>query len=268
MNVKRFVMEHYDDILTSLTIVGIGATVGCTAKAVRNIDSMWDTNFNDWCGNSKPQTIQNYGVYHVEKAKVCWKEYVRIFIPVAVTTSSVLLMHHNHKKTAAILTASFAACQQAYDELANGAKDALGPKKFDELKSKILGTRADSQADIRKEMIDNKPVRKEGEAVETLIYDETSDRYFYGDLELIRRKVIEDNQNLTSDLNWLTYTDFMNDIGQTGTKLGNYLGWEYNPRDPQSSLIDVDFTADIKCDTPYVIMSLNAKPLPMFFTKC
>lgn len=267
MSVKMFIAKHYDDILTGITIAGVCSTVACTAKATRNIDEMWDTNYEQWCQGEKcnSKDIRMMAQYNVEKAKTCWKEYLRIGIPVGVTVASVLFMHRNNKKTAAVLTASMAACQQAYDELEKNTKTALGPKKFDELRSKMLGERADQSADIRKEYMANAPETADGSST-TLIYDACSDRYFYGDLEVIRRKAIEMNDELVrSDVNWYSYTDFMEAIGFSGTTLGDCLGWTYNPNDESNSLINTNFTTDLKDDIPYVIMDLKPMPLPKYY---
>lgn len=267
MSIKTFAVKHYDDILTGVTIAGICSTVACTVKATRNIDEMWDTNYIQWCDTEKCNNKDIYALtqYNIEKAKVCWKEYLRIGIPVGVSVASVLFLHRNAKKTAAVLTASMSACQRAYDELERNAKDALGPKKFDELRSKMLGERADQSADTRKQAMENAPETADGSSA-TLIYDACSDRYFYGDLELIRRKATEMNDELVrAEVNWYSYTDFMEAIGFSGTTLGDCLGWSYDPYNEAASLINTNFTTDLKDDIPYVIMDLRPMPLPKYY---
>lgn len=269
MSFKRFVAMHQDEIVTGVAIAGVGATVACTAKAVRNIDDMWDTDYSGWCEKigCQEKDIRNRAEYEVSKAKVCWKEYLRVAIPVSVTVGSIVLMYRNKKTAAAVLSASLSACQAAYDNLEAGAKESLGNKKFDELKANILGKKADRKADERKALMENPPEPVEGEPLQTLIYDSCSDRYFYGDIEKIRRTAIKFNAELSShETNWVTYTEFMEANGYQGMPLGDDVGWTYDPLDPAESLINVDIVSDIKDDEPYIIMNLTPKPLPSYFS--
>lgn len=269
MSAKTFVLTHQDEILTATAVAGIGGTVACTAKAVRNIDQLWGIDYPEWCERTgfTDKDIHNRARYEADKAKVCWKEYARVAVPVTVTISSIVLMYRSKKTAAAVLSASLSACQAAYDRLEAGSKDALGPKKFDELQSKIFGSQADEHAEERKELMANPPEQADGAPLQTLIYDASSDRYFYGDIETIRRSVAKFNAELSSgDVNWTTYNDFMEDNGFSGTDLGSCVGWTFNPHEPDESLIHADFIADIKDDEPYIIMKLDPKPLPPYYS--
>ena len=57
----------------------------------------------------------------------------------------------------------------------------------------------------------------------------------------------------------------MEAIGFSGTTLGDCLGWTYNPNDESNSLINTNFTTDLKDDIPYVIMDLKPMPLPKYY---
>lgn len=293
MNIKSFCIKHYDDILTFAAVSAIGATAYGAAKASREIEELWPLTYSEYLEDKgvrpeqQAQAVRERFEYEKSKARVCWKSYLKVSVPVTVAVSSVLLMHSHHKKTAAVLSASLAACQKVYSEMESVTESEVGPKKFDELKSKVFSNIAESNPAIAKAAA-NVPEVQEGSRPQTLIYDTVSDRYFYGDLESIRRVTIKLNDMLTrGDVNWITYNDFVEDLKRESitpidlsvTELGKCMGWESNCGDPGSSdddygntmdmdraLVDPNFTYGEKDGTTYAIMNLNCMPLPPYFS--
>lgn len=270
MSWKTILLEHSDDILTGVTIAGVGATIASTVKATRRIDQLWDDTFDNWktinVDDENENALQSRAHYEIAKGRICWKEYLRIFVPAAVTIASVILMRQQKRKIAAVLTTSLAAAERAYSELSEEASEALGPKKFDEVRSTVAEKLAKKNDNFEGGLSQPKPAGLPDYPIQVHIYDACGDKWFWGDLENIRRAAIKMNDELTrGETDMYTYNDFMSEIGQNGSKLGEYMAWRYDPVVGRSHLIDPDFTPALKDDEPYVIMNLKPEPTPAYF---
>ena len=72
-----------------------------------------------------------------------------------------------------------------------------------------------------------------------LCYDAVTGRYFYSDIEEIRKAVNDLNQTMLNE-NYVSLNDFHESIGLPPTELGDLLGWHVN-----YGLIDVTFSSQI-----------------------
>lgn len=264
--------KNSDTIMCGVALAGLGAIVEGSVSATHDVDRLWGKTYNSWIeetGNGN--TIQELGHYQIEKAKVCWKAYLKVAIPVFVTGTAIVLMHLNHKKTAAIMTMAYGSVASALNEMDDSAKAVLSPKKYDELRSHIFKKHADETGeDIRKNAIIHKPDADPNKPGMSVIYDDMSQNYFYG--------CIEDLQRIEADLNaQLSEGDFDIDVNDIYDRIdgveiqkhwGEYFGWKAS--DFKSHPIRFEFYPQLDDTTnePYVVFAMNPEPFSTFFTEC
>ena len=95
----------------------------------------------------------------------------------------------------------------------------------------------------------------------TLCYDELSGRYFYSDVDTIRKAANEINRRMLDDM-CASLNEFYYEIGLDGTRLGDELGWNVS-----KGLIDLKFSATVSSDDrPCIVMDYQVPPRYEFET--
>jgi len=238
-NVKTAALRHSPEILTGIGVAGMITTavmaVRATPKALRLIEEK---------KNEKNLTK----LEPIEVVKATWKCY----IPSAIigTVSTVCLIgasSANLRRNAALATA-YTLSESALKEYQGKVVETLGERK-----EKVV------RDAIAKDKIDKDPVSAGGviitEKGNTLCYDAISGRYFYSDIDKLRKAANELSRQMLDEM-YVSLNDFYYEIGLSGIKLGDELGWHVD-----SGLIELDFSSQLSEDgTPCVVLDYSIVP--------
>lgn len=148
-------------------------------------------------------------------AKTYWKTAVFAGLSAGLLIASVRLGRHQLK--AAVLMASVA--QNALDEHEKATEQVVGEKKAAEIKGKAAQNAVAKNPPKLDGIIDT------GSGT-TLCYDRLSGRYFWSDIEVIRRAVNNLNADLL-DMGFVSLNDYYDALELPNVKYGSSSGWHY-----------------------------------------
>lgn len=214
--IKVFTSENDTQIKTGIGLGLLGASVGFaimgTIRAVKAIE------------NRKHELAveQEDGVKVIpsklppkEVAKTVWKYYIPTAITMIGGVTAVIKSDVDSNKKLSIATAACALSETAYEELKDSITNTVGEKKKDEIIDNMVNAK-----------IDKKPVDEVIQTGhgDTLMYDYLSGRYFYSDVDFIKRSINDLNKDMLCG-DYMSLNDFYYAIGLGGIGLGDALGW-------------------------------------------
>ncbi|MDR1066193.1 MAG: DUF6353 family protein [Clostridiales bacterium] len=184
----------------------------------------------------------------IETVKTAWTCY----IPAAVTgclsiacligASSV-----NIRRNAALATA-YALSESAMKEYQEKIVETIGEKKERAVRDAVTRDKIDRDPVSNREVI----ITKKGN---TLCYDVISGRYFKSDIDILKKAANELNRNMLDDM-YISINDLYYEIGLSGTKQGDDLGWNI-----VDGFIDLQFSSHLADDgTPCLALDYRVAP--------
>ena len=237
--IRSGLTKHSPAILTGVGIAGMMTTtvlaVKATPKALYLI-------------NVKKEESEVDNLPIVDTIKTTWKCYIPTVITCA--TSIVCLIGAssvNAKRNAALATA-YKISETAFMEYRDKVIETIGEKKERAIKDSIA-----------KDHIDRNPISNNEVIITdkgyTLCYDELSGRYFYSDIEKIKKVANELNRQMLNEM-YISLNDLYYELGMDGTKLGEQMGWNID-----RGFIDLKFSATVASDDrPCIVLDYNVPP--------
>ena len=237
------IKKHSSSILQGIGITGMITTVifavRVTPKAMELIHKDSKVNHD---GDSDAYTKK-------EAVKSAWKCY----IPAAsIGTVSIICLlcasSVNHRKNAA-LGAAYALSESAFKEYRDKITDTIGEKKEKAVRDEIDKDRVQSNPVKSNEII----VTGKGQ---TLCFDVLSGRYFFSDIDKLRKAENELNRRMRDDM-YITVNEFYSEIGLSDISIGNDIGWEIN-----RGYINLSFSSQLtEDDTPCLVVGHSLPPV-------
>lgn len=225
-SIRLSMAEHSPEILTAIGITGMITTtvlaVKATPKALRKIEAK--------------KRKEHTGKLSVkDTVKVTWKCYVPATVTGVFSTACLIGANTANARRNAALATAYKLSETAFTEYREKVVDTIGEKKEQAIRESIA-----------KDKIDKQPVSKADVFItnggETLFYDPTSDRYFKGDLEQIRRVVNNLNERMINGMDFsVSLNEFYSEIGLRYTMVGDELGWNVS----KWGQIKIDFHAQV-----------------------
>lgn len=166
--------------------------------------------------------------------QVTWKYYLP---PIALAGASAGLIIFGHKldtKENAALAAAYALSESRLKEYTEKTVETIGEKKEKEIRNAIDKDRVDKTELIESEVIHT------GDG-ETLCLDAWSGRYFYSDIEVLRREAVELSRAMLND-NVVTLNDWYDAIHLDGIKIGEDFMWDV---DQYKELIELSYSSQL-----------------------
>lgn len=164
--------------------------------------------------------------------RLTWKCYIPAVVTGVISIACITGGSRVSLRRNATLATAYTLSETAFKEYRDKVIETVGEKK-----DKIV-REAISKDKLEKEPVDNKEVIIT-ERGNTLCYDVISGRYFKSDMDLLNKAVNEVNRRLIN-YNYISLNDFYYEIGLSGTKLGNELGWHID-----RGTIELDFSAQL-----------------------
>ena len=238
--IRSGLAKHSPAILTALGITGM---IGTTVLAVKATPKALDLIEN------KKEELDKDKLTVVETVKATWKCYA----PAAVTcvTSAACLIGASsvHTKRNAALATAYKLSESALIEYRDKVVETIGEKKEQSVRDAIAKDHVEKNPITNNEVI----ITDKGY---TLCYDELSGRYFYSDIEKIKKAANELNRQMLNDM-YVSLNELYYELGLEGTKLGEQMGWNVD-----RGLIDLKFSATVSADDrPCIVLDYRVPPM-------
>lgn len=238
--IRSGLAKHSPAILTALGITGM---IGTTVLAVKATPKALDLIEN------KKEELDKDKLTVVETVKATWKCYA----PAAVTcvTSAACLIGASsvHTKRNAALATAYKLSESALIEYRDKVVETIGEKKEQSVRDAIAKDHVEKNPVTNNEVI----ITDKGY---TLCYDELSGRYFYSDIEKIKKAANELNRQMLNDM-YVSLNELYYELGLEGTKLGEQMGWNVD-----RGLIDLKFSATVSADDrPCIVLDYRVPPM-------
>ena len=238
-SIQTTVSKHSPEILTGIGIAGMITTtvlaVRATPKALVLIE--------------EAESKKGEKLTPVEVVKAAWKPYVGPVITGACSIACVIGSNTVSTKRNAALATAYKLSEEAFTIYKEKVVETIGEKKEQAIKDKV-----------DKERLERNPVSNNQVIIaskgDTLFYDVISGRYFKSDIETIRKVVNDLNKRMMYE-NYISLSDFYDEIGLSHTKNSDELGWNIN----NEGLIEIDFGSQIADDgTPCIVIDYYISP--------
>lgn len=212
--------KHSPDIFMCIGISGMIGTAIMTAKATpKAIMIMEELEQN---GNpDKKEVFKNVAPVYVPSA-----------ILFVVSVTFILLANKIRIDRGAALATAYTLTRDNFSDYRKKVAEKVGDKKAEEIDDEIAKDK------LERNPVDNNYIINASKGTH-LCYDAVTGRYFYSDIEEIRKAVNDLNQTMLNE-NYVSLNDFHESIGLPPTELGDLLGWHVN-----YGLIDVTFSSQI-----------------------
>lgn len=208
-SVRTSIVKHSPEILIGIGIAGWAAgtvlAVRATPKAVRCIEEARCEKEDD--------------LTPLEIVKASWKCYIPAAVTCVAATGCLIGSCSVSTRRHAALATAYKLSETALDEYREQVVETIGEKKEKNIQDKV------NEKQIEKTPVDQQHIIHTGKG-NTLFLDPLSKRYFYSDLEFIRRA--ENNLNkeiLHSIYGTMNVNEFYDEICLERTDIGDMLGW-------------------------------------------
>ena len=240
---KVMVSKRSPEILTGLGIAGMISTtvlaVQATPKALDLIARAEDKKFDNGHGNKL--TVS-------EKMKVAWKPYIPAAITGIASISCIIGASSVHAKRNAAIAAAYNLSQTALTEYKEKVVETIGEKKEQAIKDKIAKDK------VKKDPVSKSEVIVTGKG-NTLCYDAFNSRYFYSDIDQIKRAINELNRIMLNQM-YVSLNDFYDELNLKHSGNGDELGWKLD-----DGFIEVDFSSQLSDDgRPCLVIEYMVAP--------
>ena len=240
---KGYLSKHSPEILTGIGVAGMITStvlaVKATPKALSLIEGAKESKYTQ-TGDAKLTVV--------ETIKVAWKPYIPAVLTGMTAASCIIGATTVSTKRNAALATAYAISEKTLIRYRDKVVETIGEKKEKEIKEKI------AQDEVDKKPVSNTQVIVTSKG-NTLCMDTISGRYFYSDIDSIRKVINELNRKMTYE-NYISLDEFYNAIGLDPIKNGSRLGWNID-----DGLIDLDFSACLtENDDPCVVIDYSIAP--------
>lgn len=224
-------------ILTGAAITGVGITTGLAIKATPvAMEHIREA------AEKKEEHLTP-----AETVQACYKDY----IPTGISALTTMVCMGLSTKISLTRNAALATCvvagQNALSEYQNKVIEKFGKNKEEEVRDEIAHDRLMDHPSNKSTIFPTGHGDK-------LCYDVYSDRYFYSDIESIRRAANDFNQRLIGDL-YLSLNEWYELLGLESIAYGEELGW-----DPNHGLLELRFGTQMAADGVTPCITVDFRP--------
>ena len=207
---KDMVLKRSPEILTGIGIAGMITTtvlaVKATPKAINLIEEKKRDIYREQKGHDPEYRLdyQKPLPSKLDYIKVAWKPYIPAAITGAASISCIIGANSVNARRNAALAAAYNLSRSALTEYKEKVVETIGEKKAKSIKDKIA-----------KDKIDKDPVSKTDVIItgkgNTLCYDAFNSRYFYSDIDTIKKAINELNRRMLNEM-YISLNDFYNEL--------------------------------------------------------
>lgn len=248
--VTLFASEHRTSLMVGGGIAGMviaGVTaVRVTPKASMLLEERRCSKHDAYLENTEanPQlTIKDY-------IQVTWKYYLPPIALATVSAGAIIFAHKVDRKENAALAAAYAISESRLKEYSEKVLETVGEKKEKEVRDAIDKDRVNNNQPVDGEIIST------GKG-DTLCMDAWNGRYFYSDIEVLRRAAIDLSRTVL-DGETVSLNDFYDRINLPQTKNGDFFAWEIGNH---NEMIELSFSSQLDFKKrPVLVMDFKFAP--------
>ena len=248
--VTMFASEHRTSLMIGGGIAGMvvaGVTaVRVTPKASMLLEERRCSKHDAYLENTEanPQlTIKDY-------IQVTWKYYLPPIALATVSAGAIIFAHKVDRKENAALAAAYAISESRLKEYSEKVLETVGEKKEKEVRNAIDKDRVNNNQPVDGEIIST------GQG-DTLCMDAWNGRYFYSDIEVLRRAAVDLSRAVLND-ETVTLNDFYDRIDLPQTKNGDFFAWEIGNH---HEMIELSFSSQLDFKKrPVLVMDFKFTP--------
>ena len=248
--VTLFASEHRTSLMigggiAGMVIAGVTA-VRVTPKASMLLEERRCSKHDAYLENTEanPQlTIKDY-------IQVTWKYYLPPIALATVSAGAIIFAHKVDRKKNAALAAAYAISESRLKEYSEKVLETVGEKKEKEVRNAIDKDRVNNNQPVDGEIIST------GQG-DTLCMDAWNGRYFYSDIEVLRRAAVDLSRAVLND-ETVTLNDFYDRIDLPQTKNGDFFAWEIGNH---HEMIELSFSSQLDFKKrPVLVMDFKFAP--------
>lgn len=248
--VTLFASEHRTSLMigggiAGMVIAGVTA-VRVTPKASMLLEERRCSKHDAYLENTEanPQlTIKDY-------IQVTWKYYLPPVALATVSAGAIIFAHKVDRKENAALAAAYAISESRLKEYSEKVLETVGEKKEKEVRNAIDKDRVNNNQPVDGEIIST------GQG-DTLCMDAWNGRYFYSDIEVLRRAAVDLSRAVLND-ETVTLNDFYDRIDLPQTKNGDFFAWEIGNH---HEMIELSFSSQLDFKKrPVLVMDFKFAP--------
>ena len=229
-------------ILTGLGVAGVVTTAVMAARVTPQ--ALIKLNDLDCQYRTSPE-LDGYPTI-AEKVKSVWPLYLPAAGVGTLTITCILLANRIQANRLAVALGAYSIAETALQEYQEAVLSETGNKTFEAVKDQV------AQQRIEKNPLTEPAATYRGG--ETLCYEPISGRYFYSDIEHLRKSQNTLNHRLINDV-WIDLNELYSEIGLEQTKMGDKLGWT------PDHLIEFNFRTMLANDsTPCLVLDFAQDP--------
>ena len=242
--VTLFASEHRTSLMigggiAGMVIAGVTA-VKVTPKASMLLEERKCKKHDEYLQDNEKNpalTIKDY-------IQVTWKYYLPPIALAGISAGMIIFAHNVDKKQNAALAAAYAISESRLKEYSEKVLETVGEKKEKEVRNAIDKDRVNNNPPVDGEIIST------GQG-DTLCMDAWNGRYFYSDIEVLRRAAIDLSRTVL-DGETVSLNDFYDRINLPMTKNGDFFAWE---------MIELSFSSQLDFKKrPVLVMDFKFAP--------
>jgi hypothetical protein len=251
--IAGFGKEHSTTILTTLAVGGVVTTAVMAADAgIESALMIRNELDRDTAVEGYPAPMD---LTLKEKALLTWKNYIPAAGMGLATIACIVAAHSIGEKRYSALAALYGLAETTITKYREKIIEKVGEKKEQELRGEIMQDKLDATP------INNTQIIFTGG--DTLCYDGLSGRYFKGDIETVRRKMNDFNEDLLR-CQYKTANEWYCALGLPVTGLGDLVGWSVKNGTVDEFMLNIDFGAKLAADnTPCITLEYMQRPMPL-----
>lgn len=237
-NIKETLIKKSPEILIGLGVTGMISTtvmaVKATPKALQIV--------------KKKEEEENRELSKKEVVQTVWKCYIPTAVTGIISISCIVGASRVNAKRNAALATAYSLSETAFSDYKEQVIETIGEKKESEVQDKVAKKKLENKSVVNKEVF----ITDKGNS---LCYDSVSGRYFYSDVEAIKKAENELNKRMMSEM-YLSLNEFYYALGLRSTVLGNELGWNIS-----DGLLDIHYSSQIADDgRPCLVLEYRIAP--------
>lgn len=211
-DMRQTVTKYSPEILMGIGIAGMVTSTVLAVKATPKALMLMEM---------KKEELELETLTPVETVKTTWKCYLPTVITGATSIACLVGSHSVNSRRNAALATAYKLSETAFAKYRESTLETVGEKKEKSVRDKI------SEKQIKETPVNKTEVFMTGKG-QTLFFEPLSSRYFYSDLEKIKRAENKLNKEIICDAfdAGRTVNDFYDEIGIPTTSTGDNLGWK------------------------------------------
>ena len=241
--VGKTMRSNSPTILTGLGVAGLVTTVVLAVKATPKAMKLIEE-YDEYLGyktTSDPMTT----------IKVAWKPYIPAMVMGTATIACIIGSNSINLRRNAALAGAYSLTETVLKEYQSKVVETIGEKKEQAIKDEI------AKDTIKANPVVGKDVINTGFG-DTLCFDTLSGRYFYSNMEALRRAQNDINHDLINDV-WVSLNEAYAKMGLKGIDLGEETGWNVD------KMLEFEFSSHLsETGVPCLVLGYRRLPFPNF----